>query len=76
MLFRYWTEGLIFIAAFFVVVAVPCVGVAMLGTKLVNDLGNYPTRSASFQMAMSWKLILLMVVSFTLLVLFFRIFSN
>ena len=76
MLFRYWTEGLIFIAAFFVVIAIPCFGVAMMGTKLINDLGNFPSKSASFQMAMIWKLIGLMIVSFVFLVLFFHIFSD
>ena len=76
MLFRYWTEGLIFIAAFLVIMAVPCFGAAWMGTKLINDLGNRPSKSASIQMAMIWKLIGLMIVSFTLLVVFFHIFSD
>ena len=76
MLFRYWTEGLIFITAFLVIIAVPCVGIAMMGTKLINNLGNFPTKSASFQMAMIWKLVALMFVSFSLLVAFFKIFVD
>ena len=76
MLFRYWTEGLIFICEFLVVLAVPCAGAALLGSKLINQLGMYPSKSAEFQMSIIWKLVVLMVVSFVLMVAFFRIYSD
>ena len=75
MLFRYWTEGLVFICEFLIVIAIPCIGAAWLGSKLINQIGMYPSRAASFQMAIVWKFLLVVAVSFGLMVLFFQIYS-
>ena len=73
--FQYWQEGFIFIGIFAVVVGVPCFAVTVLGTKLINHLGRYPTKSATLQMKVCIKLLVVEMFSFTLLALVFHIFS-
>ena len=76
MHFRYWTEGLIFIFIFLFIVGVPCFLIAVIGSRLTNSLGLFPTRSAKLQLAVVWQLLLVEIVSFIMLALFFRIFSD
>ncbi len=74
--FSYWHEGLIFIIIFSVVLAIPCVAVAFLGSKLIQNLGQYPSQSAKFQMVMALPLLATMILSFGMFALFFHIFSD
>jgi hypothetical protein len=73
--FRFWYEGTLFILFFLFIVGLPCFFVAFLGTKMMNDLGNFPTKTAKIQMNIIWKLLLVEIFSFGLLTLFFHIFS-
>jgi hypothetical protein len=73
--FRYWYEGILFISFFAFIVGLPCVFVTIFGTKMINDLGNFPTKTAKIQVGVLWKLVLVEVVSFALLTVFFRLFS-
>jgi len=52
--FKYWWGGLIFIALFWFIIGVPCAVVAFWGSKMVNDLGNNPTKSAQIQLSVWW----------------------
>ncbi|MFH0753710.1 MAG: hypothetical protein V2A70_04015 [Candidatus Omnitrophota bacterium] len=74
--FQFWNEGLKFIGVVLVVVTVPCVAVAVLGTRLINHIGQYPSKSARLQMAVCLQLLAVMIVSFSMLALFFRVFSD
>jgi len=74
--FQYWHEGLKFIGFIFIVVAVPCVAVAILGVRLINHIGQYPTRSAKLQTGVCLQLLVVQVVSFLMLALFFHVFSD
>ena len=65
--------GFIFAAIFFVLIAVPCVGVAWLGTKLINELGRYPSKTPAIQLSIVLKLTVLEIGSWTMLLLFFRV---
>ena len=40
--FKHWFQGLEMIAMFLVVVALPCFFIGLWGSKMINDLGNYP----------------------------------
>lgn len=66
--FKHWLEGFIFVGMFLVVMGWGCFFVAVLGAKMINDLGNFPTKSAQIQMAASWKIILIEVVTFAALI--------
>ena len=73
--FRYWYEGFIFVLFFGSIIALPCVFVAMLGTKMINDLGNFPSKVAKIQVDVLWKLFIVEAISFLMFIIFFRIFS-
>ena len=66
--FKHWVEGLVMILLFFVVVALPCFFIALWGSKMINDLGNHPSQSVKIQAAAGWKILLVEMFSFTLLV--------
>ncbi len=74
--FQYWREGWVFIAAMFFIVGVPCVAVAVLGTRLINHIGRYPTKSAQLQMGVCIQLLLVEIFSFSMLAIFFHVFSD
>jgi hypothetical protein len=74
--FIYWNEGLVFIGILTFIVGVPCFAVAMLGTRLINHIGRYPTKSARLQMGICIQLLVLEIFSFFLLALFFHVFSD
>jgi hypothetical protein len=74
--FQYWTEGVVFIGLMLFVVGVPCVAVALLGTKLIDHIGQYPTKSAKLQMGVCLQLLAVEIISFLVLAVFFKIFSD
>lgn len=76
MNFEYWNEGLIFILCFLVMVGFPCLMVALLGPKLIDEIGTWPTRTARAQMKMVLPLFIVEIVSFGMLAVFFQIFSD
>jgi hypothetical protein len=73
--FRYWYEGFLFILFFAAIIVLPCSFVAIWGTKMINDLGNFPTKVANIQIGFLWKLCGVEVVSFLMLIIFYRLFS-
>ena len=76
MRFEYWYEGLFFIGFFVFLVGFPCIMVAILGPKLIDEIGTWPTRTARAQMKMAIPLLLVEVFSFFMLALFFHVFSD
>ena len=63
----------VFVLIFTVLIAIPCVGIAWLGTRFINKLGRFPSKTPAIQMSIVFKLLLLEIVSWTLLLLFFKI---
>lgn len=76
MKFQFWQEGFVFIGIFFLIVAVPCLLTAVLGTKLIDQLGQFPTKSAKLQMSICVQLLLVQVFSFIVLAMFFHVFLD
>ncbi len=74
--FTYWYEGLIFILIFTVIIAIPCVTIALLGSKLIGNLGQYPSRSARLNLETALPLVGVMILTFGMFILFFHIFSD
>ncbi|MBF0571693.1 MAG: hypothetical protein HQL12_07435 [Candidatus Omnitrophica bacterium] len=66
--FKHWFEGLEMIGMFMVVVGLPCFFVGLWGSKMINDLGNHPSKSAQIQTSAGWKIFLVEMVSFVLLI--------
>ena len=76
MRFQFWHEGLIFIGCFFVMVGLPCLLTAILGTKLIDNLGQWPSRSAKLQLGICVQLLLVEIFTFAMLAAFYRVFSD
>ena len=74
--FAYWHEGLIFIIVFLIVMAIPCAAIAYFGSKLIAELGQYPSKSAKIQLSMALPLLGTMILSFGIFAVFFHIFSD
>jgi hypothetical protein len=74
--FVFFREGLVFILMFLILMAVPCVGTAILGSSLIQNLGQYPSRSARFQMRAALPLLSVMIASYGLFILFFYYFCD
>ena len=76
MLFRYWTEGIKFIGLFIFAVIIPCVYLSWIGTKLINQLGIYPSRSAKIQLSIFGHMIGLIAYLAVFLILPFLYLSD
>lgn len=73
--FSYWYEGILFVLFFSLIIGLPCFFVAVWGSKMINDLGNFPTKTANIQVGVLWKLFIVEVISFGILAAFLRIFG-
>ncbi|MCA9394116.1 MAG: hypothetical protein KC900_07930 [Candidatus Omnitrophica bacterium] len=71
-----WLYSLIFIGVFAVIVLVPCIIIALMGRKAINEMGRYPTRIPLIQSKMMMPLLMVDVVTFALLVGFYNVFSG
>jgi len=64
--------ALIFILFYWTVILIPAVGTCWIGRSLINRLGRWPSKTPAIQMSILFKLVVLEVVSFTLLLAFFK----
>ncbi len=46
VIFDFWGESFILGAVYFVIIIVPCIFLALIGRKIVYQLGHYPTKTA------------------------------
>ena len=76
MQFEFWYQGFIFIGMILLIVGLPCVLTGVLGTRLIDEIGNRPSSSARLQMGVCVQLLLVEIFSFAMLTLFFHIFSD
>lgn len=73
--FGLWQEGIIFISLFLFIVGFACFWVAYIGSHMINDIGNFPSKSAKIQFNAAWKILLAEIASFAMLVGFYHFFS-
>ena len=64
--------AVIFISIFWILLLIPCVGATWIGYKLITKLGRYPSRTPAIQMSVMLKLVIVEVVSFALILTFFK----
>jgi len=74
--FKHWFQGIEVISWFLVVVALPCTFIGLWGSKMINALGNHPSRSVEIQAAAGWKILVVEAISFTLLLGLFIFLYN
>lgn len=71
--FVYWYQGLLFIFAFMLIVGLACFFVAFFGSKMINDLGNFPSKSAKILVSAGWKLLVAEIFAFALMFAFYNV---
>ncbi|HBG62537.1 MAG: hypothetical protein A2Y03_08195 [Omnitrophica WOR_2 bacterium GWF2_38_59] len=74
--FDLWREAFVFACVYAVIIIVPCIIVALLGNKMIGDLGRYPTKTPAIQMSIVWKLIVTEIITFVLLIMFYNVFHH
>ena len=74
--FNLWGESFIFAIVYAVLIIVPCILVVLLGRKMINQLGYFPTRTPIIQMSIFLKLVIVEVVTFVLLIGFYHFFAG
>jgi len=65
--FKHWFQGFEMIIMFLVAVALPCYFVGLWGSKMINAMGNHPSKCAQIQARSGWKIIGVEIISFALL---------
>lgn len=71
-----WFESFIFIGIVLVIIGIPCAAIAILGYRMIERLGRYPSKTPAIQMSIFWKLIVIEIVSLTVWLAFFRFFES
>ena len=46
-----------------------------IGSNMVNDLGNFPTKSSKIQSSACWKVLIVEIISFFFLAVFFHVLN-
>ncbi len=73
--FTEWGQALIFVLVFSVLIIIPCFAVVKLGTKLIGELGYYPSKAALIHMSAFWWLVLIEFLTFLALMGFYNFFQ-
>ena len=74
--FRHWVGALELIGLFLFAVAVPCYFTGLWGARMINEMGNHPSKSALIQAAAAWKIIAVQALSFVLFIALFAFLYN
>ena len=68
--------AILFFMIFLAIILIPCIGASLLGKKLIDKLGRYPSKTPIVQLEILFPLIVLEVVSFTLLLSLFKVLAD
>lgn len=63
------------IIGFLLLIAIPCVSVAIMGYRMITQLGTTPSRTPEIQMSIWLKLLVIEVFSFGMMYLFYTLGS-
>jgi len=75
--FDLWSESLKFGIVYFIIIAIPCYFLAIVGKKVVNELGTYPTRTPLILMSKNMMLYIITgSISIFLLIGFYYVLSD
>ena len=74
--FSLWREAFVFACIYGVIITVPCIIVAIIGSKMLEQLGRYPSKTPAIQMSIIWKLIITEIITFVLLLMFYNLFQG
>ncbi len=69
------TTGLMLTAIVFVVIGTPCALIAWIGSGMLRQLAYFPSKTPAIQMSVLFKLIVIEMATFTMLIILFRILA-
>ncbi len=72
--FKLWHEAFIFVLVFSALIVVPCYFIAFFGSKMINEMGNFPSRAEDIQSKSLWKVLVVFIAAALALALFFHVF--
>ena len=76
MRFEFWPEAYKFIGIFFFLLLVPCIGIAIIGYRMIDKLGHFPSKTPAIQLSIFLQLVATEVISFGLILLAYQIVST
>ena len=71
-----WLGSLIFVGVWLVIIGLPCFFMAIIGKKVIDRIRYYPSQAPVIQMKYLAPLVFLEVVTFLLLVGFYKLFQG
>ena len=71
-----WQAGLIFIAVISVIIGIPCIFIAVIGSKMLNKLAYFPSKNPAIQKSVCFWIILVEVAAFTILLMFYHVLAD
>ncbi len=74
--FDQWLEAFIIVCIMSVIIAIPCFLTVLVGRKMINRIGQYPTQAPTIQMSIWLQLVAIEAVGFLLLIMFYNFFSD
>ena len=66
----------ILVVIWFIIIAIPCIGTALVGRKMLNKLAYFPSKTPAIHMSTLGWLMVIEIVAVTLLLTFYRVFQE
>ena len=74
--FNLWKETFILVLIFSPLIIIPCILVAIIGRKMIDQLGTYPTQTPVIQVKVISKLVVIEAITFACLIGFYQFFTS
>lgn len=74
--FDLWRESFLFGISYSIIIIIPCIIVGLLGRKMLDQLGRFPSKTPTIQMSVLFYLIITEVITFAALIGFYYIFAE
>lgn len=68
--------GIILMCLFLIIIGIPCVGITLVGRQLIHKLSHFPSKTPTIQTSVLFKLVVIEIVGFTLLLTFYHILAD
>lgn len=74
--FDLWGPSLVLALIYSAIIIIPCILVALVGRKLIYQLGQYPSKSPITLMDIYLQLVALEIITFIFLIGFYHVFAD
>ena len=74
--FNYWGETIVLALIYSTIIIIPCILVGLLGRKMINKLGYFPSKTPAIQMSIFLQLVVIEFATFGMLMGFYHFFSS